>query len=387
MKPKVILVFGVRSDAIKMAPIVNELSKQDKIEMKVVVTGQHMSMLDEVLSVFNIKPDYNLKLMPKVTTMLDFLSVAMKELGEIFKIEKPNLVLTHGDTSTSVAASLAALYSDIKVAHVEAGLRSENKFNPFPEEINRRIDDIISEIYFVPTSSNRKNLDFKEYNKENIFVTGNTGIDALLSLTSGELKTEIPLLQDLFDSKKRIITVTMHRRENWGESFRKILNSFKQIVEKEPDVIIVYPVHLNPNVRDIAYEELNGIERIYLMDPLNYREFALLMKNSYLIITDSGGIQEEAPALGKPVLVVRDNTERWEAVESGTVKLIGADMNAIIDETQKLLHSKEYYDNMAKARNPYGDGKSTRRIIDYLYYSFNLADTKPDEFCDDCGLS
>ena len=195
MKSKVILVFGVRSDAIKMALIVNELNKQDKIDMKVVVTGQHMSMLDEVLEVFNITPDYNLKLMPKVTTTIDFLSKAMRELGEIFKIEKPDLVLTHGDTSTSVAASLAALYSDVKVAHVEAGLRSENKFNPFPEEINRRIDDIISEIYFVPTSANRKNLDFKEYNKDNTSITGNIGIYALLTLTSKELKTEIPLLQ------------------------------------------------------------------------------------------------------------------------------------------------------------------------------------------------
>lgn len=380
MKPKVVSIFGVRSDAVKMAPVVNALKNQDKIDSVVLVTGQHLSMLDEVLELFDIVPDYNLKLMNRVSTLIDFVSTAMVEIGKILEKEKPDLVLVHGDTSTSISGSLAGLYSGIKVAHIEGGLRSGDKFNPFPEEINRRLDDIISELYFVPTSSNRKNLDFKEYNQDHVFITGNTGIDALLSLTSSEIKTNIPLLQKLYDSKLKIITVTMHRRENWGDSFKKTLDAFKKIVEAEKDVVIVYPVHLNPNVRNVAYAELEGIDRIILTDPLNYREFAGLMQKSQMIITDSGGIQEEAPALGKPVLVIRDNTERWEAVEAGTVKLIGSNTEKIVSETHRLLHDKNYYNSMAQARNPYGDGKATGRIIEYLYYYFGLRDTRPEEF-------
>lgn len=380
MKPKVVSIFGVRSDAIKMAPVVNALKNQDKIDSIVLATGQHSSMLDEVLELFDIVPDYNLKLMNRVSSMIDFIATAMVEIGQILAKEKPDLVLVHGDTNTSIAGSLAGLYSGIKVAHIEGGLRSGDKYNPFPEEINRRLDDIISELYFVPTSSNRKNLDFKEYNQEHVFITGNTGIDALLSIASEEIKTDIQLLQEIYDSKQKIIAVTMHRRENWGESFKNTLDAFKQIVENEKDVVIVYPVHLNPNVKDVAYAELEGIDRIVLTEPLNYREFAGLMQKSQMIITDSGGIQKEAPALGKPVLVIRDNTERWEAVEAGTVKLIGSNTEKIVSETHRLLHDKDYYESMAGARNPYGDGKATDRIIEYLYYYFGLRDTRPDEF-------
>ncbi len=380
MKKKIILVFGVRSDAIKMVPLVKLFAQDSTIETRVVVTGQHISMLDEVLEVFDVVPDYNLLLMNRAKNGLDFLAKAISELGEIFEKERPDLVLAHGDTSTSVAANMAALYLGIKVGHVEAGLRSENKYNPYPEEINRRIDDIISDYHFVPTRYNVANLDFKDYSEANIFVTGNTGIDALLYMADKEFETKDEVLSEVYQSGKKIITVTAHRRENWGEAIRKIIGSLKQIVKENPDAVIVYPVHLNPNVKTIVYEELSDTENIYLTNPLKYDEFVNLMKRSYMILTDSGGIQEEAPALGKPVLVMRENTERWEALEAGTVKVIGSDHDVIVKEVGLLLNSEIQYEKMSKSKNPYGDGKSCIRILEYLKYSLGISNECPEEF-------
>ncbi len=380
MKKKIILVFGVRSDAIKMAPLVKCFVQDKTIETRVVVTGQHISMLDEVLEVFNIVPDFNLLLMNRAKSSVDFLTKAINELSEIFEKERPDIVLTHGDTSTSVAASMAALYLGIKVGHVEAGLRSENKYNPYPEEINRRIDDIISDFHFVPTRYNLANLDAKDYREADIFVTGNTGIDALLYMANKEFETKNETLSKVYKSGKKIITVTAHRRENWGEAIRKIMASLKQIIKENPDAIIVYPVHLNPNVKNIVYEELSNAENIYLTNPLKYDEFVNLMKRSYMILTDSGGIQEEAPALGKPVLVMRDNTERWEALEAGTVKIIGSDPDVIVKEVSLLLNSETQYESMSKSKNPYGDGKSCDRILGYLKYYLGISNECPKEF-------
>jgi UDP-N-acetylglucosamine 2-epimerase (non-hydrolysing) len=372
---KVLLIFGTRPEAIKMAPVIKTLEKEKLIESKICVTAQHREMLDQVLDFFEIRPDYDLNIMKKNQDLYDVTSNVLFGLKEILNDFKPDVVLVHGDTTTTFAASLAAFYQKIKIGHVEAGLRTYNLYSPWPEEANRELTGILVNYHFAPTKSAKENLIKEGKNPENIIVTGNTVIDALfLALKKIEkneklknniinnIKKQYPLII----KNKKIILVTGHRRENFGEGFLNICEALKEIAINNPEIDIVYPVHLNPNVQKPVKEILSDIRNVYLIEPLNYPEFVYLMKQSYFIITDSGGIQEEAPSLGKPVLVMRDTTERPEEVKAGTVKLVGTDKEKIIKEAQKLIDNKKEYEKMSKAHNPYGDGRATARIVNFL---------------------
>lgn len=362
------LIFGTRPEAIKLCPLVKELKKQkDKFETIVCVTAQHREMLDQVLDVFDVQPDYDLNIMKNDQTLFDITCRCLTEIGAVIKKEKPDIVLVQGDTTTTFVTSLAAYYNKVKIGHVEAGLRTGNKYSPFPEEINRRITSVIADLHFAPTQKSKNNLLSEGVREEDIVVTGNTVIDALLWVRR-KIQNERKEYKELdsIDFTQKIILVTGHRRENFGQDLINICEALKKIAAKYNDIEIVYPVHLNPNVSKPVYNLLSGIDNINLLKPLDYEPFVYLMVKSHLIISDSGGIQEEAPSLGKPVLVTRNTTERPEAIETGAVKLVGTDRNKIIEETEKLLNDPQYYHSMALLQNPYGDGHACERIINSL---------------------
>ncbi|MDD1596971.1 UDP-N-acetylglucosamine 2-epimerase (non-hydrolyzing) [Riemerella anatipestifer] len=365
---KGLIIFGTRPEAIKMAPLVKILKTEKSIDVKVCVTAQHRQMLDQVLDFFEIKPDYDLDLMKPNQNLYTLTANIITGLKPILDAFKPDYVFVHGDTTTTMAASIAGFYSGARVCHIEAGLRTNNRYAPFPEEINRQVTGRIADFHFAPTENSKKNL-LKENIPENtIVVTGNTVIDALLESSKRveEIEDEeIDFLKQIVDSDKKLILVTGHRRENHGEGFINICKALRSIAE-DKNVQIIYPVHLNPNVQKPVYDILSGIENILLVKPLSYPAFVWLMKYSYLIITDSGGVQEEAPSLGKPVLVMRETTERPEAVEAGTVILVGTDQDKIILECQELLNNAEKYRGMSTLHNPYGDGQACERIVSFL---------------------
>ena len=380
-KIKVMTVFGTRPEAIKMAPVVLELAKYPELITPVVtVTAQHRDMLDQVLNLFRIKPDHDLDIMAAGQTLFDITCKAMMGLDKVLQEEKPDIVLVHGDTTTTFAGALASFYHQTTVGHVEAGLRTRNKYSPFPEEMNRKLTGSLTDLHFAPTDTAAANLSGENVPADDIFVTGNTVIDALHKTVSEDYVFENELLRSIDYKNKRIILVTTHRRENLGEPMRHVYKALKQLVDEFSDVEIVFPVHKNPKVREVVDQELGGHDKVHLIDPLDYEPFANLMHRSYLILTDSGGVQEEAPALGKPVLVLRDTTERPEAVDAGTVKLIGTDRKRIYDEARLLLTEPEEYNRMAGACNPYGDGQAARRIIEAILYRYGLAEDKPDIF-------
>ncbi|OBW42113.1 UDP-N-acetylglucosamine 2-epimerase [Chryseobacterium sp. MOF25P] len=370
MKIKNLVIFGTRPEAIKMAPLVKEFQKNTSVfETKVCVTAQHREMLDQVLNFFNIIPDYDLDLMKPNQNLYNLTADIITEMKPILEDFQPDYVYVHGDTTTTMAASIAAFYSGAKVCHVEAGLRTHNKLSPFPEEMNRQVAGRICDYHFAPTRTSAQNLLDENIKKENILITGNTVIDALLD-SSERVKEldneEIDRIKNILDSTKKLILVTGHRRENHGQGFINICKALKEIAIQKPDVQIIYPVHLNPNVQGPVYDILSGIENIKLINPLAYPEFVWLMNQSYLIITDSGGVQEEAPSLGKPVLVMRDTTERPEAVDAGTVILVGTDTDKIISECFNLLDNTNIYQKMSELHNPYGDGKACERIVNFI---------------------
>lgn len=369
MKTKHLIIFGTRPEAIKMAPLVKEFHKYKDFDIKVCVTAQHREMLDQVLVFFKIRPDYDLNLMRPNQNLYSLTADIITGLKPILEEYKPDFVYVHGDTSTTMAASIAAFYSGAKVCHVEAGLRTHNKLSPFPEEINRQVTGRIADYHFAPTAQSRHNLLKENILSENIIITGNTVIDALLD-SSERVKNleneEISYLKTIVDASQRVILVTGHRRENHGQGFINICEALKEIAESNSQVQIIYPVHLNPNVKGPVYELLSGVENIRLIPPLAYPAFVWLMAQSYLIITDSGGVQEEAPSLGKPVLVMRDTTERPEAVEAGTVILVGTDKHKIVTEANELLRNQKRYLQMSALHNPYGDGKACTRIAEFI---------------------
>lgn len=372
MKKKILIVFGTRPEAIKMAPLVKEFQKHsDEFETKVCITAQHREMLDQVLSFFEIIPDFDLDLMKPNQNLYHLTSDILVNLKPVLEAFKPNYIFVHGDTTTTMATSIAAFYAGAKVCHVEAGLRTHNLQSPFPEEMNRCVTGVVTDIHFSPTQASKNNL-LKEGKHENsIHVTGNTVIDALLYSVEKVnredfVDSEIESLKKLVEIDKKLILVTGHRRENHGTGFVNICKALKQIAEAHKDCQIIYPVHLNPNVQKPVYDLLNGIDNIQLIAPLSYPSFVWLMEKSYLIITDSGGIQEEAPSLGKPVLVMRDTTERPEAVEAGTVVLVGTDTEIIYSEAEKLLNNNEAYQKMSYLHNPYGDGKACGAIVNHI---------------------
>jgi len=364
-KIRVLTVFGTRPEAIKMAPLVLELNKYpDEFESIVCVTAQHREMLDQVLDLFDIKPDYDLNVMKPNQNLWGLTSDVLLGMKEVFEKSKPHIVLVHGDTTTTLATSLSAFYAQIPVGHVEAGLRTFNKYYPFPEEINRVVADAVSTLYFAPTQKSVDNLIASGIqDKDRIYKTGNTVIDALLYTVENK---EADLSSLNLDQNLKTILLTSHRRENFGKPLENICKAVQTIVKNNSDIQVVYPVHLNPNVRKTVYEMLDGIDRVRLIEPLDYAPFASLMKHSHIILTDSGGVQEEAPSLGKPVLVLRDETERPEAVEYGTVKLVGTNTDLIVNTVQELLDSEEAYKSMASATNPYGDGLACSRILDAI---------------------
>ena len=367
---RVLSVFGTRPEAIKMAPVIRALENDPEFDSLVCVTAQHRTMLDSALKLFSIKPNYDLNIM-KVNQDLTYITTTILQgLNSIFKKEKPDRILVHGDTTTTFSSSLAAFYANIPVGHVEAGLRSWNVHAPWPEEMNRRLSDTISDLLFAPTNSSRENLLNSGINDKNIFVTGNTVIDSLMQV-SRRLDLEAPLQKEIFPQlpklnyEKKLILVTGHRRENFGEGFDQICKALRGLASRN-DIEIIYPVHLNPNVREYIEQQLGNLDHIHLTPPLDYLPFVALMKKAYIIITDSGGIQEEAPALGKPVLVMRDVTERPEAVEAGTAKLVGTNTERIISEAGHLLDDKNAYMEMSTAHNPYGDGTASNKILEVL---------------------
>jgi UDP-N-acetylglucosamine 2-epimerase (non-hydrolysing) len=369
MKKKNLIIFGTRPEAIKMAPLVKEFLKHEDFETKVCVTAQHREMLDQVLDFFEIKPDYDLNLMKPNQNLYSLTADIIMRLKPILEEFQPDYVYVHGDTTTTMAASIASFYSGAKVCHVEAGLRTHDKRSPFPEEINRQVAGRIADYHFAPTSQSKENLLVENVKEENILVTGNTVIDALLD-SSDRVNVisnqEIDYLKTIVDTSKKLILVTGHRRENHGQGFINICEALKEIAISNSDVMIIYPVHLNPNVKRPVYEILSEIDNVKLINPLAYPAFVWLMSQSYMIITDSGGVQEEAPSLGKPVLVMRDTTERPEAVEAGTVILVGTDKDKIVSETQSLLNDTKRYQSMSELHNPYGDGHACQRIAEFI---------------------
>jgi len=377
---KVMTVFGTRPEAIKMAPVVLELQKHaDRIQTIVAVTAQHRQMLDQVLDLFQITPDYDLDIMSQGQTLYDITTKSLMGLKDVLAKEKPDLVLVHGDTTTTFAGALASYYQQVPVGHVEAGLRTGDIYSPFPEEMNRKLTGAIAAIHFAPTATAKANLLKENVNPSHIYVTGNTVIDALMMTVAGDYDFGDDLKGVDFQNH-RVILLTTHRRENLGEPMRHIYKALRRIIEEIPDTEIVFPVHRNPLVRKVVEEELAGVDRIHLIDPMEYEPFANLMSLSSLVLTDSGGIQEEAPSLGKPVLVLRNTTERPEAVEAGTVRLIGTDKDVVYAETKRLLTDQAAYDAMSNAVNPYGDGKASQRIVQAILHAFAGEEAVPDDF-------
>ena len=377
---KVMTVFGTRPEAIKMAPVVLELQKHaDRIQTIVAVTAQHRQMLDQVLDLFQITPDYDLDIMSQGQTLYDITTKSLMGLKDVLAKEKPDLVLVHGDTTTTFAGALASYYQQVPVGHVEAGLRTGDIYSPFPEEMNRKLTGAIAAIHFAPTATAKANLLKENVNPSHIYVTGNTVIDALMTTVAGDYDFGDDL-KDVDFHNHRVILLTTHRRENLGEPMRHIYKALRRIIEEVPDTEIVFPVHRNPLVRKVVEEELAGVDRIHLIDPMEYEPFANLMSLSSLVLTDSGGIQEEAPSLGKPVLVLRNTTERPEAVEAGTVRLIGTDKDVVYAETKRLLTDQAAYDAMSNAVNPYGDGKASQRIVQAILHAFAGEEAVPADF-------
>ncbi len=379
-KIKVMTVFGTRPEAIKMAPLALELKKYDEIEPIVCVTAQHRQMLDQVLEIFGITPDYDLDIMKERQTLVGITSRVLEGLDEVIKKEKPDVVLVHGDTSTSFVAALAGFYNQVKVGHVEAGLRTYDKYSPFPEEMNRQLTGRIADLNFSPTPQNRLNLLKENVPDESIFITGNTVIDAMKTTVRDDYAFKCAALNDLDFKNKRVIIVTAHRRENLGEPLENICAALKEIVTDYPDTEIVYPVHLNPAVRETVFSVLGGLDRVHLIDPIDVEDLHNAMARGYMVMTDSGGIQEEAPALAKPVLVLRRETERPEAVAAGTVKIAGVDKDEIVRLAKELLDDKNAYNKMARAANPYGDGEASRRTVEAILYYFGMRNAAPENF-------
>jgi len=366
---KTLTVLGTRPEAIKRAPVIKELERHPEIVSRVCVTAQHREMLDQVLELFEINPDRDLNLMRKGQSLFDITADGLRALEAVLKEEKPDVVLVHGDTTTTFITSLAAYYLKIKIGHVEAGLRTYDKYNPFPEEMNRRLTDTLCDLYFAPTDLAKQNLLREGVLEEKVFVTGNTVIDALFLVLSRESQVGgQQLLEDsgLSTDDSRLILVTGHRRESFGKGFENMCQGLKRIADHYPDIQVIYPVHLNPNVRKPVQRILGAIRNVHLIEPLDYALFVFLMNRAYLVLTDSGGIQEEAPSLGKPVLVMREKTERPEAIEAGTAKLVGTDSERIFTEAQRLLDNADEYNKMARAVNPFGDGKAAERIVQVL---------------------
>lgn len=371
-KIKVMTVFGTRPEAIKMAPLVKELEKHsDIIDSIVCVTAQHRQMLDQVLEIFHITPDFDLNIMKQRQTLVEIVGHSLEGLDRVMKEAKPDIVLVHGDTSTTFVGSLAAFYNQIAVGHVEAGLRTYDKYAPFPEEINRRLTGVIADMHFAPTERNRQNLLREGVSDADIFVTGNTVIDALKTTVREDYTFKDPTLAKMPWDTKRVIVMTAHRRENLGQPLRNICTAVRELVETFDDIEVVYPVHLNPAVREVAYEILGNMDRVKLIEPVNADELHNAIQCGFMVLTDSGGLQEEAPSLGKPVLVLRGETERPEAVDAGTVKIAGVDKDTIVRMASELLTDENAYHRMAKAVNPYGDGLASGRIVDAIIERFS----------------
>lgn len=362
-KIKVMSIFGTRPEAIKMAPVVKAMTHVERFAPITVVTGQHREMLDQVLQIFKIKPDYDLNIMQKDQTLSSITSKVLLGMDKILQEDRPDLILVHGDTTTTFSAGLSAFYHQIPVGHVEAGLRTWNKYSPFPEELNRQMTDVLTDLYFAPTTTSRDNLLRENHPENQIFVTGNTAIDALKDTVSEDYHNEI--LEEISEDH-RIILVTMHRRENQGSPMKRVFKAIRQVVDETPDVEVIFPVHLNPKVQQMAEAELGNDARIKLVAPLDVLDFHNIAARSYLIMTDSGGVQEEAPSLGKPVLVLRDTTERPEGVAAGTLKLVGTDPQEVKKQMSDLLNDPAKYAEMAQAQNPYGDGHAAIRILDAI---------------------
>lgn len=376
-KIKVMTVFGTRPEAIKMAPLVLELQKQSqRFEAITTVSAQHREMLDQVLDIFHIKPDYDLNIMHARQTLTDITSNVLINLDKILKEAKPDIVLVHGDTTTTFAASVAAFYNQIPIGHVEAGLRTWEKYSPYPEEMNRQMTDAMTDLYFAPTTQSKANLLKENHKEDNIYITGNTAIDALKQTVDKGYHHDI---LDKVSPDNKLILLTMHRRENQGGPMRRVFKVIREVVESREDVEVIYPVHLSPAVQEAAKEILGNTERIHLISPLDVVDFHNLAARSYFIMTDSGGVQEEAPSLGKPVLVLRDTTERPEGVEAGTLKLVGTESEKVKQEMEELLDNAAEYQRMSQAKNPYGDGKASERILDAIAYYFGVTDKKPIE--------
>ena len=367
-KIKVMSIFGTRPEAIKMAPLFKELESRKDIKSIVCVTAQHRQMLDQVLETFKIKPDFDLDIMKQGQTLSDITSRVLYGIENVIKVVKPDIVLVHGDTTTTFAGALASFYNQVDIGHVEAGLRTNNKYSPYPEEMNRQMVDCISDMYFAPTNLSKKNLLDENIDENKIYVTGNTAIDAMAT-TVKEDYTHPEL--DWINENERLILVTAHRRENLGTPMRHIFKAIRKIVDEFTDIKVLYPIHLNPKVRDVAYEVFAGCNRVKLIEPLEVFDFHNFINKCYMIMSDSGGVQEEAPSLGKPVLVLRDTTERPEGIIAGTLKLVGTDENTIYNEAKKLLTNKKAYEQMSKASNPYGDGHASERIVNAIIERFS----------------
>ena len=378
-KIKVMSVFGTRPEAIKMAPLVKELASREHFESICCLTGQHREMLDSVMDIFRLKGDYDLNIMQKQQTLSSITTRAILGMEAVLQEAKPDLILVHGDTSTTFAGALAAFYQQIPVGHVEAGLRTYDKYSPFPEEMNRTLVGDIAELHFSPTPANAENLE-KEAIKGKVFITGNTVIDAMKTTVREDYRFSTEKLNELDFQNRRVIVLTCHRRENYGKPMHDILSAVRKLVQAHPEIEVVYPVHLSPAVRQCAQEELGGIDRVHLIEPVDVEEMHNLMARCYFVMTDSGGLQEEAPAMGKPVLVLRKETERPEAVAAGTVKLAGVEHEEVLRLATELLEDPDIYAQMAHAVNPYGDGEACRRIADAIEWHFGLREEKPADF-------
>ncbi|MBF2117665.1 UDP-N-acetylglucosamine 2-epimerase (non-hydrolyzing) [Staphylococcus schleiferi] len=373
---RIMTIFGTRPEAIKMAPLVLQLKKDEQLEPIVVVTAQHREMLDSVLDTFGIEPDYDLNVMKQGQTLSEVTSRVFTGLESVIKQAKPDMILVHGDTTTTFAGSLAAFYNEISIGHVEAGLRTWNKYSPFPEEMNRQMTGVMADIHFAPTEQAAQNLLNEKKDPNTVVVTGNTAIDAMHTTVDNQYQSEIIQRHQ----GKRIILLTAHRRENIGAPMENIFKAVRRIVEEVEDAVIVYPMHKNPRVREIAYRHLNDHERIELIEPLEVVDFHNFAHQAHFILTDSGGVQEEAPSLGKPVLVLRDTTERPEGGEAGTLKLVGTEENDVYEATKALLTDESLYQEMSIAQNPYGDGQASKRICENIKYMYGLIEEKPEGF-------
>jgi len=380
-KIKIAMIFGTRPETIKMFPIISEIKKYPHlIDCKIIVSGQHREMLDQMLEIFQINPDYDLNIMEQDQSLSNITNNSLLGVEKILKKERPSMVLVQGDTTTTFTGALAAFYQKIRIGHIEAGLRTHNKYYPFPEEINRHLTSVLTDFHFAPTRQSYENLLSEGVKSEDIFISGNTVIDALFLMVKENYIFRETSLKDKKIFKKKIILVTMHRRENWGEPLKKTCRAINKIIDKHSDVSVIFPLHKNPEIRSNVKKILQKRKNILLLDTLDYDDMINLMSKSYIILTDSGGIQEEAPSLGKPVLVLRDETERPEAVKAGVVKLIGTDEERIFSEIDLVLNSREKYMEMSKSINPYGDGKASERIVKKILYNFNLINQSPDEF-------